>query len=69
MDKKYIVIGGQYMQRVYGLANTLQGAKRIASKNREYWDNWQGWHTPKIYALSDCYQEEGQWYHYLWAML
>lgn len=29
---------------------TLRGAKIIASRNKEYWDNWQGWHTPCIYA-------------------
>ena len=37
---------------------TQHGAKLIASKNREYWDNWQGWHTPKIYAAEDCIKGE-----------
>lgn len=32
---------------------TLIGAKRLASRNMEYWDNWQGWHKPKIYRAED----------------
>lgn len=50
---KFVVIGGQYEAYCYGTADTLIGAKRMASKNEEYWDNWQGWHTPKIYAEED----------------
>lgn len=52
--KKYQVIGGQYEQSWKGESDTLLGAKRIASRNEEYWDNWQGWHTPAIYAAEDC---------------
>lgn len=53
--KKYQIIGGQYESFHYGEADTLVGAKRIASKHEEYWDNWQGWHTPKIYLAEDCH--------------
>ena len=49
----YYVIGGQYESRCYGGAPTLIGAKRLANKNKEYWDNWQGWHTPCIYKAED----------------
>ena len=49
----YYVIGGQYESICYGGAPTLIGAKRLATKNREYWDNWQGWVTPKIYDAED----------------
>lgn len=52
--KKYQVIGGQYEQHWYGESDSLHGAKVIAGKHKEYWDNWQGWHTPKIYAAEDC---------------
>ena len=51
--KKYYVIGGQYEQICYGGSDTLRGAKIIATRNKEYWDNWQGWHTPAIYAAED----------------
>ena len=51
--KKYVVIGGQYFCCYYGEADTLTGAKRIAGKNAEYWDNWQGWHVPRIYRAED----------------
>ena len=50
----YYVIGGQYHQYCYGGSETLRGAKLIAAKNDEHWDNWQGWHRPKIYAAGDC---------------
>lgn len=54
MNKKnYYIIGGQYESVCYGGAPTLTGAKRIANKNKEYWDNWQGWHTPEIYRAED----------------
>lgn len=36
-----------------GGAPTLTGAKRLASKTAEYWDNWQGWHIPAIYRAED----------------
>ena len=49
----YYVIGGQYESVCYGGTPTLIGAKRLANKNKEYWDNWQGWHTPAIYAAED----------------
>ena len=49
----YYVIGGQYQYIFYGGAPTLIGAKRLANKNAEYWDNWQGWHIPKIYRAED----------------
>lgn len=50
---KYAVIGGQYQAYCYGFAKTLAGAKRLATKNVEYWDNWQGWHYPSIYRAED----------------
>lgn len=49
----YYVIGGQYESFCYGGAPTLIEAKRLANKNKEYWDNWQGWHTPLIYKAED----------------
>lgn len=49
----YYVIGGQYESLCYGGAPSLMGAKRLANKNSEYWDNWQGWHTPMIYKAED----------------
>lgn len=52
--KKYQVIGGQYEQYQYGESDSLHGAKIIAGRNKEYWDNWQGWHTPLIYKKEDC---------------
>jgi len=51
--KKYQVIGGQYEAHWYGESDSLRGAKQIASNHAEYWDNWQGWHTPKIYTRND----------------
>lgn len=51
--KKYQVIGGQYESKWYGESDTLRGAKCIATRNQEYWDNWQGWHKPAIYASDD----------------
>ncbi len=53
MKNNYYVIGGQYEAYCYGGAPTLIGAKRLANKNKEYWDNWQGWHTPAIYKAED----------------
>lgn len=50
---KYCVIGGQYQYYYYGGAPTLLGAKRLARKCAEYWDNWQGWHVPDIYRVED----------------
>ena len=51
---KYYAIGGQYDYYNHGGAYTLEGAKRLATKNEEYWDNWQGWHKPDIYKAEDC---------------
>ena len=54
MEKnKFYVIGGQYQAYCYGGTPTLLGAKRLAGKNMEYWDNWQGWHRPAVYAAED----------------
>lgn len=50
----YYVIGGQYEDYCYGWSRTVLGAKRMARKHQELWDNWQGWHTPKVYAAEDC---------------
>ena len=50
----YYVIGGQYEQYCYGGSETLHGAKLIAAKHDEYWDNWQGWNRPAIYKAEDC---------------
>lgn len=49
----FYVIGGQYESCCYGGAPTLIGAKRLATKNMEYWDNWQGWHKPLVYKAED----------------
>ena len=51
--RKYMIIGGQYFYTVYGFSDTLHGAKCIAARHAEYWDNWAGWHIPSIYASSD----------------
>ena len=58
--KKYQVIGGQYESKWYGESDSIRGAKIIAGKNKEYWDNWQGWHTPKIYAAEDVVEIESK---------
>lgn len=50
----YYVIGGQYASYNYGGTRTLLGAKRLAGKHKEYWDNWAGWHKPMIYKADDC---------------
>lgn len=52
--KEYVVIGGQYGYFCYGSCESLHQAKILATKNQEYWDNWQGWHTPSIYKSDDC---------------
>ena len=49
----FVIIGGQYAFYSYGFTPTLTGAKRLARKNLEYWDNWQGWHVPEIYRTED----------------
>lgn len=58
---KYVVIGGQYRQRYYGVANTLGEAKRLATQNVD-WDDRQGVHVPKIYAIEDCEQKEDRYF-------
>lgn len=50
---KYAIIGGQYQSYFYGFASSLHAAKLLATRNEEYWDNWQGWHTPNIYNSED----------------
>ncbi|MCR5792710.1 MAG: hypothetical protein K6G65_06035 [Lachnospiraceae bacterium] len=47
--KKYQVIGGQFSSIYYGESDSLQEAEQIANENKEYWDAWQGWHSPAIY--------------------
>lgn len=58
--KKYQVIGGQYEQNWIGESDSLHGAKIIAGKNKEFFDNWQGWHTPSIYKAEDCEDVESR---------
>ena len=58
--KKYQVIGGQYEYHWYGESDSLKVARQIASKNAEYWDNWQGWHKPNIYNAEDVQEVEAQ---------
>ena len=60
INRAYYVIGGQYESHYYGASATLRGAKQIAARNREYWDNWQGWHTPRIYKAEDCRDVESR---------
>ena len=49
----YVVIGGQYRYFCHGEYKTLRAAQIAATKNVEYWDNWQGLKTPKIYKIED----------------
>ncbi len=56
----YYVIGGQYETCCYGGTPTLIGAKRMATKCMEYWDNWQGWHKPNIYKAEDTVEIESR---------
>lgn len=60
--KKYQVIGGQYEYYWYGESNTLRGAKIIATRHEEHWDNWQGWHKPDIYLAEDVKEIEARGY-------
>lgn len=53
-SERYVVIGGQYTLTCYGVRDTLHAAKVLASAHPTYWDNWQGWHYPAIYRVSDC---------------
>lgn len=62
--QNYVVIGGQYAQVDYGSAPTLLGAKRIAGRHVEHWDNWEGVHVPAIYRIEDTVEGVdfwGQW--------
>lgn len=56
---EFYVIGDQYKAYNYGGAATLEGAKRLATKNEEYWDNWQEFHKPAIYKAEDCEVQTG----------
>ena len=57
-ENRFYVIGGQYQAFNHGGTPTLLGAKRLAKKCEEYWDNWQGFHVPSIYAAEDCVRAE-----------
>ena len=57
--KKYQVIGGQYRQVWYGESDSILQAKRIATRHEEYWDNWQGWHKPRIYEADAVDEKTG----------
>lgn len=58
--KKYQIIGGQYESYWHGESDSLHGARVIAGQNKEYWDNWQGWHTPQIYRAEDVEEIESR---------
>lgn len=62
VKSNFYVIGGQYAQCCYGGAETLTVAKRLAAKHDEYWDNWQGWNRPSIYAATDCHMADTQFF-------
>ena len=50
---KYVVIGGQYGYKYYGGSDTLHGARIMAGKHKEWWDNHRGWVTPQVYRIED----------------
>lgn len=60
MGKKinYYVIGGQYESHCYGGTETLEEAKKLAKDCEEYWDNFEGLHTPNIYKAEDTEEIE-----------
>ena len=58
--KKFQVIGGQYESSYKGESDSLRGAKAIATKNAEYFDNWQGWKKPAIYSAEDVQEIESK---------
>ena len=58
--KKYQIIGGQYESYWYGESDSFLGAKQIAARNVEPWDNYQGWHTPAIYLSENTKAIESQ---------
>lgn len=65
MLKQYVVIGGQYESYCYGSSESLHGAKILASKSLEYWDNWSAFHYPVIYRRDDvekCHNFYGETY-------
>lgn len=64
----FYVIGGQYQPTCYGGAPTLIGARRLANKHWQYWDNWQGWHRPKIFRAEDTFIDvDGDRCPHIWA--
>lgn len=58
--KKYQIIGGQYESIWYGESDSLLGAKQIASRHVEAWDNWQGVNVPRIYLSENVKEIESQ---------
>ena len=58
--KQYQIIGGQYFSVWYGESDSLHGAKVIAGKHKEHWDNWQGWRKPDIYGADDVTEKDGK---------
>lgn len=58
--KAFQIIGGQYESHFYGEADSLRGAKVIAARNEEYWDNWGGWKRPAIYRAEDVEEIESR---------
>jgi hypothetical protein len=63
-NNTYTVIGGQYSRINYGTTATLTAAKRLAAKNAEFWDNFQGWKKPAIYINYDA--ETSVYPDYVW---
>lgn len=59
-ENKFYVIGGQYESICYGGRPTLIGAKRLANRFPEHWDNWQGTHIPQIYRAEDTHVIEAR---------
>lgn len=57
---EYYIIGGQYETVCYGGSNSLHSAKCKATRNMEYWDNWQGWKRPHVYVAQDTIEIESR---------
>ncbi len=57
----YYVIGKWHC---YGHKTTLHAAKLLAAVNKEYWGNYLGLQTPKIYAAEDCSEIESDEFNY-----
>ena len=53
MENRFCVIGGQHEYVCYGGAPTYTGAKRMAAKNTERWDNRRGICRPAIHKAED----------------